>query len=134
MWQAQPDTGPRERPLVLVADDDEDIRMLVRFRLERSGYDVLPARDGAEALELAVRHRPDLAVLDLMMPKVDGYEVTRRLRGLDATRRMPIVMLTARAQETDVARGFEAGADDYIRKPFSPQELRARVQAILGRR
>lgn len=127
MRQAQPDTGPRDRPLVLVADDDEDIRMLVRFRLERSGYDVVSARDGAEALELAVRHRPDLAVLDLMMPKVDGYEVTRRLRDLEVTRRMPIVMLTARAQETDVARGFEAGADDYIRKPFSPQELRARV-------
>ena len=108
--------------------------MLVRFRLERSGYDVLPARDGDEALDLAVRHRPDLAVLDLMMPKLDGYELTRRLRDLQATGRMPIIMLTARAQEKDVARGFEAGADDYIRKPFSPQELRARVQAILGRR
>ena len=134
MRSADPARVDRARPLVLVADDDEDIRMLVRFRLERSGYDVLPARDGAEALELAVRHRPDLAVLDLMMPKLDGYELTRRLRDLHVTGRMPIIMLTARAQETDVARGFEAGADDYIRKPFSPQELRARVQAILGRR
>ena len=134
MRQAEPASTARARPLVLVADDDEDIRMLVRFRLERSGYDVLPARDGAEAFELAVRHLPELAVLDLMMPKLDGYELTRRLRGLEATSRMPIIMLTARAQETDVARGFDAGADDYIRKPFSPQELRARVQAILGRR
>jgi DNA-binding response OmpR family regulator len=123
-----------ERPLVLVADDDEDIRMLVTFRLERSGYEVLAARDGEEALELAVRHRPELAVLDVMMPKLDGYRLTRRLRELEETRRMPVILLTARAQDDDVARGFDAGADDYIRKPFSPQELRARVQAILGRR
>jgi DNA-binding response OmpR family regulator len=123
-----------ERPLVLVADDDEDIRMLVTFRLERSGYEVLAASDGEEALELAVRHRPELAVLDLMMPKLDGYQLTRRLRELEETRRIPVILLTARAQDDDVARGFEAGADDYIRKPFSPQELGARVQAILGRR
>jgi DNA-binding response OmpR family regulator len=121
-------------PLVLVADDDDDIRSLVAFRLERSGYRVLVARDGEEALALAVKHTPDLAVLDVMMPKIDGYEVTRRLRKEDATRAMPVILLTSRAQEADVARGFEAGADDYIRKPFSPQELRARVQAILGRR
>jgi DNA-binding response OmpR family regulator len=121
-------------PLVLVADDDEDIRSLVSFRLQRSGYRVLVASDGEEALALALEHTPDLAVLDVMMPKLDGYEVTRRLRGEDATRAMPVILLTARAQEADVARGFESGADDYLRKPFSPQELRARVQAILGRR
>jgi DNA-binding response OmpR family regulator len=124
----------RDQPLVLVADDDEDIRMLVSFRLERSGYEVLAARDGEEALRLALEHRPQLAILDLMMPKIDGYELTRKLRELEETRRMPVILLTARAQESDVARGFEAGADDYIRKPFSPQELRARVQAMLGRR
>jgi DNA-binding response OmpR family regulator len=73
-------------------------------------------------------------VLDVMMPKVDGYELTRRLRNNEATSRMPVILLTARAQEEDIARGFEAGADDYIRKPFSPQELRARVQTLLGRR
>jgi DNA-binding response OmpR family regulator len=73
-------------------------------------------------------------VLDVMMPKLDGYEVTRRLRSEDATRAMPVILLTARVQDADVARGFESGADDYIRKPFSPQELCARVQAILGRR
>jgi DNA-binding response OmpR family regulator len=121
-------------PLVLVADDDEDIRSLVSFRLQRSGYRVLVASDGEEALALALEHTPDLAVLDVMMPKLDGYEVVRRLRGEDATRAMPVILLTARAQEADVARGFESGADDYLRKPFSPQELRARVQAILGRR
>jgi DNA-binding response OmpR family regulator len=124
----------RERPLVLAADDDEDILGLVSFRLERSGYTVVQARDGEAALELAVKELPDLAVLDVMMPKLDGFEVTRRLRADAVTSRMPIILLTARAQDADVQRGFEAGADDYIRKPFSPDELRARVQAILGRR
>lgn len=124
----------REQPLVLAADDDEDILDLVAFRLERSGYTVIVARDGEEALELAATELPDLAVLDVMMPKVDGFEVTRRLRADEATSRMPIILLTARSQDADVQQGFEAGADDYLRKPFSPDELRARVQAILGRR
>jgi DNA-binding response OmpR family regulator len=119
---------------VLVADDDEDILELIVFRLERSGYTVLQARDGAEALELARRSRPDLAVLDVMMPKLDGFDLTRRLREDESTSKMPIILLTARTQEADVERGFDAGADDYLRKPFSPQELRSRVQAILGRR
>jgi DNA-binding response OmpR family regulator len=123
-----------EQPVVLAADDDEDILALVKFRLERSGYTVLQARDGEEALALARERRPDLAVLDIMMPKLDGLELTRRLRAEEATSRMPIILLTARAQDTDVQQGFDAGADDYIRKPFSPQELRARVQAMLGRR
>ncbi len=122
------------RPLVLVADDDADIRALVTFRLERAGYDVVEASDGEEALRLAREQTPDLAVLDVMMPKLTGDEVTRRIRGAEATQRMPVILLTARVQEDDVARGFEAGADDYIKKPFSPQELRARVQAVLGRR
>jgi DNA-binding response OmpR family regulator len=122
------------KPLVLVADDDPDILALVSFRLERAGYDVLGASDGEEALRLALGHAPDLAVLDVMMPKLDGYEVTTRLRQNGATRRMPIILLTARVQEADIARGFEVGADDYVKKPFSPQELGARVQAILGRR
>jgi DNA-binding response OmpR family regulator len=124
----------RDQPVVLAADDDEDILALVAFRLERSGYTVLQARDGEEALELARAERPDLAVLDVMMPKLDGFELTRRLRADEATSRMPIILLTARAQDADVQQGFDAGADDYLRKPFSPQELRARVQAMLGRR
>jgi DNA-binding response OmpR family regulator len=122
------------RPLVLVADDDDDILALVCYRMEKAGYDVVRARDGEEALQLASELLPALAILDVMMPKADGYEVTRRLREQETTSRMPIILLTARSQEADVQRGFEAGADDYIRKPFSPQELRARVQAILGRR
>jgi DNA-binding response OmpR family regulator len=124
----------RLQPVVLAADDDEDILELIAFRLERSGYTVLRARDGEEALRVARETRPDLAVLDVMMPKLDGFELTRRLRADEATSKMPIILLTARAQDADVQTGFEAGADDYIRKPFSPQELRARVQAILGRR
>jgi DNA-binding response OmpR family regulator len=121
-------------PLVLVADDDEDILGLVSFRLERSGYEVAAAKDGEEALRLARELSPALVVLDVMMPRLDGYEVTRRLREDEATRGIPVILLTALAQEADVARGFESGADDYLRKPFSPQELAARVQAVLGRR
>jgi DNA-binding response OmpR family regulator len=121
-----------DRPVVLVADDDQDILELVAFRLERAGYRILTATDGERALELALDQHPDLAVLDVMMPRLTGLEVTERIRA--EGEQMPIVLLTARVQEADVARGFEAGADDYIKKPFSPQELRARVQAILGRR
>ena len=119
---------------VLVAEDDEDIRSLVAFRLERAGYRVVAAADGRRAYEVAVAQLPDLAVLDVMMPRLDGYELMRRLRADERTSRLPIILLTARAQESDVQRGLEAGADDYIRKPFSPQEVMARVQAILGRR
>jgi DNA-binding response OmpR family regulator len=99
-------------PLVLVADDDPDLLAMVTFRLERSGYEVVQARNGEEALRLAFECKPQLAVLDVMMPKLDGYEVTRQLRRDQATSRMPVILLTARAQEADVARGFEAGADD----------------------
>jgi DNA-binding response OmpR family regulator len=119
---------------VLVADDDQDILQLVAFRLERAGYRVITVADGQQALAAAQQHRPDLAVLDVMMPGLNGYEVTRRLREDEATRAIPVILLTARVQDADVSRGFEAGADDYLRKPFSPQELRSRVQAILARR
>jgi DNA-binding response OmpR family regulator len=123
-----------EPKTVLIADDDADIRELVTYRMTRSGYAVLQASDGEEAFELATGRRPDLAILDVMMPRCDGFEVTRRLRAQEETAGIPIILLTARAQDADVARGFGAGADDYIRKPFSPQELAMRVQAILGRR
>ena len=120
------------RPLVLVADDDPDILALVRFRLERDGYEVLSAPDGETALDLAMARTPDLAVLDVMMPRLDGYELTRRLREHGPTTTIPIILLTARVQEPDLERGFEAGADDYVTKPFSPQALGERVQAALG--
>jgi len=121
------------RPLVLIADDDPDILTLVRFRLERAGCAVVSASDGQAALALALERQPDLAVLDVMMPRLDGYEVTRELRRHETTRGMPVILLTARVQEADVQRGIEAGADDYVPKPFSPQELGERVQAALGR-
>jgi DNA-binding response OmpR family regulator len=123
-----------DQPVILAADDDDDILQLVAFRLGRSGYRVLQAHDGEQALALAMEHEPDLAVLDVMMPKMGGLEVARRLRAAEATSRMPIIMLTARAQDSDVQGGFDAGADDYLRKPFSPKELRMRVQALLARR
>lgn len=121
-------------PLVLVADDDPDILDLVRYRLERSGYKVATAETGTEAVRLAGELSPALAVLDVMMPGLTGFDVTRRLRADPQTVGIPVILLTARAQEADVQEGFAAGADDYLRKPFSPCELSARVQAVLGRR
>jgi len=123
------ETDPK--PVVLAADDDEDILELVSFRLGRSGYTVLQAHDGEEALQIAQEQTPDIAVLDVGMPKLDGLEVTRRLREQEATSKIPIILLTAWVQESDVERGFAAGATDYVRKPFSPMELVARVQAAL---
>lgn len=120
-------------PTVLVADDEPDILDLVRFRLEREGMQVVAARDGREALELAREHRPDVCVLDVMMPKLSGLEVLSRLRRDPQTAELRVIMLTARAQESDVEDGFDSGADDYIIKPFSPQELRQRVRAQLVR-
>ena len=120
-------------PVVLVADDDSDILSLVALGLGRAGYDVVTASDGEAALALALELGPDLAVLDVMMPKLTGLEVTREIRAAAATSRIPVILLTARVQDSDVARGYEAGADDYLKKPFSPQELRSRVEAVLSR-
>lgn len=122
-----------ERPLVLVADDDPDILSLVTLRLERDGYEVIGAPDGERAVEKALERTPDLALIDVSMPKLDGYEVTERLRQHEPTSAIPIILLTARVQDSDVARGIEAGADDYVKKPFSTADLRTRVQAALGR-
>jgi CheY-like chemotaxis protein len=118
-------------PVVLVADDDEDILTLVALRFRRSGMNVILARDGEEALELAQAHAPDAAVLDVSMPKLTGLEVTRRLRELDETRSIPIVLLTARVGDSDVELGLTAGADEYVTKPFSPQDLYACVETVL---
>jgi DNA-binding response OmpR family regulator len=131
-----PNAGARDSgaPVILVADDEPDVLALVLYRLRNSGYGVVGAQDGEEALQLVHDRSPDLLVLDVMMPKLDGYELTRRLRAQEQTRGIPIILLTARAQESDVASGFDAGADDYLRKPFNPDELVARVRAVLGRR
>ena len=116
---------------ILVADDDDDVRELIVFRLERAGYEVLTASNGEEAVAVALERRPDLCVLDVMMPKLDGYAVTRRLRASDGFADVPVLLLTASVQEAAVAEGLEAGADDYVKKPFPPQELLARVAAAL---
>jgi DNA-binding response OmpR family regulator len=118
---------------ILVADDDPDILELILFRLERTGHRLISARDGEQALRLALANLPDLALLDVMMPRMDGWEVTRELRRTAATHAMPVILLTARAQDADLARGFSAGADDYIAKPFSPSDLVARIEALLQR-
>lgn len=122
-----------ERPLVLVADDDPDIMSLVTLRLGLDGYEVIGAPDGERAVEEALERTPDLALIDVTMPKLDGYEVAERLRQHEPTSAIPIILLTARVQDSDVARGIEAGADDYVKKPFSTADLRMRVQAALGR-
>jgi DNA-binding response OmpR family regulator len=118
---------------VLVVDDEQDILDLVRFRLEHDGYRVLTASDGQSGLTLAQTERPDLCILDVMMPKLSGLEVLAHLRGDPATANTPVILLTARGQDADVDRGFELGAHDYITKPFSPKELRRRVHNQLSR-
>jgi two-component system phosphate regulon response regulator PhoB len=118
---------------ILIVEDEEDIADLIRFNLERAGFDVLKAHDGITGTETALRERPDLIVLDLMLPGRDGYGVFRELRRDPRTMEIPVIMLTARAQTEDRIQGLEAGADDYLTKPFSPKELLLRVQAILKR-
>jgi DNA-binding response OmpR family regulator len=118
-------------PLILVADDDDDILFLVTTRLKRDGFDVIEARSGDEALTLAQTRRPDVAVLDVGMPGLDGLEVLEQIRADDALIGMRVLLLTAKAQESDVRRGYDAGADAYVRKPFSPTELSARVRELL---
>jgi DNA-binding response OmpR family regulator len=117
-------------PLILVVDDEQSISEVVSLYLSRAGYRVKVASDGAAALQLLTTHHPDLVVLDLMLPEVDGLEITRRLRAVGET---PIIMLTARRSEGDRILGLEMGADDYVTKPFSPQELVSRVRAVLRR-
>jgi DNA-binding response OmpR family regulator len=118
----------------LVVDDDPDVCDLVRYKLEQSGFDVRRASDGDQALREVEAEIPDLVLLDIMMPGMSGLEVLERWRANGATEKLPVIMLTAKAQENDVERGFELGADDYVIKPFSPRELARRVTAVLSRR
>lgn len=118
---------------VLVVEDDEDILALVTKRLRLDGYEVVEARDGEEALELARERQPTIAVLDLGLPGIDGLEVLRRIRADDELNGMLVVLLTAPAQEADVRRGFDAGADAYVRKPFSPTKLSESVSELVKR-
>src|SRR3954453_5098187 len=115
---------------ILLVDDEESLQKLLTFPLEREGFRVIPAHDGEEALDRFAQERVDLVVLDVMLPKLDGLEVCRRLR---ATSSVPILMLTARDDELDKVLGLELGADDYMTKPFSIREFRSRVRALLRR-
>jgi two-component system phosphate regulon response regulator PhoB len=121
------------KPTILVAEDESALLTLLRYNLERAGYRVLEARDGEEALLIAAEETLDLVILDWMMPQLSGIEVCRRLRGRQETRNVPIIMLTARGEETDRVRGLDTGADDYLTKPFSMSELLARLRALLRR-
>jgi len=117
--------------LVLVADDDDDILLLVTTRLRRDGYEIVSASNGDRALELARERRPALAVLDIGMPGLDGIAVLEAIRGDESLGDTRVVLLTAKAQESDVRRGYDSGADAYVKKPFSPAELSQRVRELL---
>lgn len=121
------------RPKILLVEDDANLVELIRYNLEKEGFDIATTPDGEEALVLAEEERPDLVVLDWMIANLSGIEVCRRLRRAPETAGLPIIMLTARAEESDRVRGLETGADDYVTKPFSPRELVARVRALLRR-
>ncbi len=118
---------------ILVVDDDVDTLRLVGLMLQRQGYQIVVASNGAQAISMAPNENPDLIILDVMMPDMDGYEVTRRLRALAVTQNTPIIMFTAKSQVDDKVTGFEAGVDDYLTKPTQPRELIAHVKAILAR-
>jgi len=118
---------------VLVVDDEEPILELLRFNLEKEGYGVFLAKDGQEALDCVEKEQPDLVVLDLMLPGMDGLEVCRRIRLIPKYQQLPIIMLTAKGEVIDKVLGLELGADDYMTKPFSPRELLARIKARLRR-
>jgi two-component system phosphate regulon response regulator PhoB len=121
------------KPTVLVAEDEGALITLLRYNLEREGYRVLEAQDGEEALLISAEEKPDLVLLDWMLPQLSGIEVCRRLRGRQETRNVPIIMLTARGEEGDRIRGLDTGADDYMTKPFAMTELLARLRAVLRR-
>jgi two-component system, OmpR family, alkaline phosphatase synthesis response regulator PhoP len=119
---------------VLVVDDEHDILELIRFNLEREGFNVITVDSGEAALAQATRLRPDVVVLDLMLPGLDGIEVCRRLKENELTREIPVLMLTARTEDADIVTGLDVGADDYVTKPFSPKVLVARIRTIIRRR
>lgn len=117
---------------VLVVEDDPEIREIVATKLELNGVEVLQAENGVDGLEVALRELPDLVILDLSMPRMNGIDLSRAIRADTKTASTPIIMLTARGQEADIERGFEAGASDYMVKPVSPRELMVRVNRLLA--
>ena len=126
------ESGAAAQPLALVADDDPDILALVSLGLQKAGYAVVAAADGRKALEAVRERRPDLAIVDVRMPEVDGLEVIRRIRADDQTRGMLVIALSAGVREANIAEGFEAGADEFVEKPFSPRKLIELIEAKLS--
>ncbi len=124
---------PRYEPVILIADDEPELVRLLEYQFNNYGYITIVARNGREALNQAFEHKPDLILLDLMLPELHGYEVCRILKGSPIMRLIPIIMLTALAMQEDKQKGFMLGADDYITKPFEIRELLSRVNAVLGR-
>ena len=118
---------------IVLAEDEPQIARLIEFKLKKEGYEVTWKENGEEALKAIKANKPDLILLDIMMPVMDGYEVLRRLKEDENLKSIPVIMLTARAQERDVVKGIDMGAEDYITKPFHPAELLARVKRILGK-
>jgi two-component system alkaline phosphatase synthesis response regulator PhoP len=119
---------------ILVIEDDEDIRELISFNLRKEGYQVLDSESGEEGLDMVSTEKPDLIVLDLMLPGVDGLDVCRALKSDSATAMIPVIMVTAKGEEADIVAGLELGADDYVTKPFSPRVLTARIRACLRKK
>lgn len=121
------------KPFIMIAEDEASVSELLRYNLDANGYETAIAKDGDEAMLLIDERAPDLILLDWMLPKISGIEICRRVRAKRETANLPIIMLTARSEEGDRIRGLETGADDYVTKPFSPNELIARVAAVLRR-
>ena len=117
---------------IVLAEDEPHIARLVIFKLEREGYTVIWAKDGGEALESIASNKPDLVLLDIMMPIMDGYEVLKKVKEQENLKSIPVIMLTAKGQEKDIVRGFNLGSEDYIVKPFRPAELAARIKKVLN--
>ncbi|MGM0417145.1 MAG: response regulator transcription factor [Thermodesulfobacteriota bacterium] len=120
--------------LILAIDDEEDILELVKYNLEREGFEVITADTGENGLSILKKNRPDLILLDLMLPGIDGFDVAKKIRADDSYRDIPVIMLTAKGEEADVVTGLELGADDYVSKPFSPRVLTARIKTVLRRK
>ena len=121
------------RGRILVVDDEIYIVHILDFSLGMEGYEVITALDGEEALEKANEHKPDLVVLDIMMPKMDGYETCKALKANETTKNIPVILLSAKGRNVDMQTGYDVGADEYITKPFSPRKLVDRINAILGK-
>lgn len=120
-------------PCILIAEDEKDIRELIAFTLRFAGFDILLATNGIEAVEVAEAERPDLVIMDVRMPKMSGYEACRRLRENPQTAALPVVFLSAKGQDSEIQQGLESGAEEYILKPFAPDELIQQVRDILNR-